>query len=128
MMSNKSTRSEIEFRIYYSNRYLGPLCLNGNTFVISNKKYYHANLAQWGTNVGEVGTREELPSDDNFWVFNEDVFHPGFYYIENVNWRGYRIDQWNNDGLSVRVTAGHYEEGQLWKFVLVEVEYFRIIN
>ena len=104
------------------------MSLNGNTFVISNKKYYHANLAQWGTNVGEVGTREGLPSDDNFWGLNEDVFHPGFYYIENVNWRGYRIDQWNNDGLSVRVTAGHYEEGQLWKFVLVEGHYFKIIN
>ena len=41
-----------------SSIYLGPLSLNGNTFVISNKKYHHANLAQWGTNVGEVGTRE----------------------------------------------------------------------
>jgi hypothetical protein len=41
--------------------------LDGNTFLITNKQYDHANLAMWGTGGRDMGTYEQKIYPDQFW-------------------------------------------------------------
>lgn len=103
------------------------LDLNGRTFVITNKKYHRANLAQWGTGGRSVGTYEQGIKPDQLWLLEEDKRQPGYYYINNVHHDGYRLAKWGRGDRAVGVYNGQYNRDQLWKFVR-EGDYYRIYN
>ena len=97
--------------------------LDGNTFLIVNKKYDHANLAMWGTKSREMGTYEQKIYPDQFWQLKQNSNHPGYYYIYNVNFDGYRVGKWGKGDEEVGSYNGQYFPDQLWKFVKVEGNY-----
>jgi len=97
----------------------GDHVLDGNTFVITNKYYYHANLAQWGTGSRDMGTYEQSVNAEELWVLKEEPLHPGYYYITNAYYN-YRIAKWGSGDGDVGVYNGQYDDDQLWKFVRQE--------
>lgn len=103
------------------------LKLNGRTFVITNKEYHRANLAQWGTSGRSVGTYEQKLYPDQLWLLEEDNRYPGYYYINNVHHEGYRLAKWGRGDGAVGVYNGQYYRDQLWKFVRTG-HYYRIYN
>ena len=90
--------------------------LDGNTFLIINKKYDHAKLAMWGTGGRDMGTYEQKVYEDQFWQLKEDPNHPGYYYIYNVKYDGYRVAKWGSGDREVGSYSGQYYDDQLWKF------------
>ncbi len=115
--------------------------LDGNTFIIVNKKYDHAKLAMWGTNTTngpcgrwpcgvpcgvtsrDMGTHEQKIYPDQFWQLKQNSNHPGYYYIYNVMYDGYRVAKWGKGDEEVGSYNGQYHSDQLWKFVIVEGNY-----
>lgn len=97
--------------------------LNGNTFLLANKKYPHANIAQWGTDGRDMGTYELKVYPDQLWQLKKDTNHPGFYYINNAKWDGYRIAKWGESGSDVGAYNQKYYDDQMWKFEHVEGDY-----
>ena len=102
--------------------------LNGNTFIITNKKYNHANIAQWGTKSRDMGTYEQKVYLDQFWQLKEDSNNKGFYYIHNIKNEGYRIAKWGTGNKDCGIYNGQYFQDQMWKFVPQDGGYYRIYN
>jgi len=98
----------------------GDHVLDGNTFIITNKYYNKANLAQWGTDSRDIGTYEQSVLADQLWVLNEEPMYPGYYYITNAAYFNYRIGKWGSGDEDVGVYNGQYYDDQLWKFVRQE--------
>jgi hypothetical protein len=99
--------------------------LDGNTFLIVNKFYDHANLAMWdagdgsGSRNGKVGTHERKVDPSQFWQLKQSLDHPGYYYIYNVKvkYEGYRIAKFEEVNEKVGAYKGNDSKDQLWKFV-----------
>ena len=105
----------------------GKMELDRNTFLIYNKVYEHAKLAQWGTGGRDVGTYEQHINADQLWLLEQSSKYPGYYYINNVKHEGYRLAKWDNGDEDVGVYSGQYYEDQLWRFER-EGDYYRIYN
>ena len=91
--------------------------LEGNTFIISNKVYPYANLAQWGTeNNRDMGTFDGQPNYDQLWILREDPNIKGYYTINNLAHIGYRIGKYDADGHKTIAWNGKHDKDQLWKF------------
>ena len=82
--------------------------LDGNTFLIVNKVYNHAKLAMWGTGGRDMGTYEQKINPDQFWQLKEYPDHPGYYYIYNVKYEGYRVAKWAKGNEKVGCYNGKY--------------------
>lgn len=100
--------------------------LNGNTFLIYNKVYEHAKLAQWGTGGRDVGTYEQHIYPDQLSILEESSTS-GYYYIKNAVHDGYRLAKWGDGDRKAGVYNGQYYEDQLWRFQQ-EGDYYRIYN
>ena len=91
--------------------------LEGNTFIISNKVYPYANLAQWGTeNNRDMGTFDGQLNFDQLWILREDLNIKGFYTINNFTHVGSRVAKWGAGDGEVGNFAGQHYTDQLWKF------------
>ena len=101
--------------------------LNGNTFLIYNKVYEHAKLAQWGTSGRDCGTYEQRINPDQLWILEESSSKPGYYYIKNAEYEGYRLAKWGKGDGQAGVYNGQYYDDQLWRFQPVG-DYYRIFN
>lgn len=101
------------------------MVLNGNTFFITNKAYPHANLVVFSNN--KLRTYEEGIYSDQLWELKEHPDKKGFYYVENVLRKGYRLAKWGAGNRAMGVFKGHKYNDQLWKFVK-EGNYYRIYN
>ena len=94
--------------------------LDGNIFLIINRKYDHAKLAMWGTGRRGMGTYEQEIYPDQFWQLKKGSNNPDYYYIYNVKYDGYRVAKWSSGDQKVGSYNGQYFDDQLWKFVSVE--------
>lgn len=103
------------------------LVLDGNSFLITNKVYERANLAQWGRRGRDAGTHEQQVVPDQFWMLEEVSSAPGYYYIHNLQYQGYRLAKWGSGGRETGVYNGQYHRDQQWRFVK-EGDYYRIYN
>ena len=63
--------------------------IDGNTYFITNRKYYYAKLTQWGTKSRDVGTLEDFYASQ-IWELKEDRYLKGWYYIVNGERPKYR--------------------------------------
>lgn len=91
--------------------------LEGNTFIISNKVYPYANLAQWGSDNGRnMGTFDGQKNYDQLWILREDPTIKGFYTINNFTHVGSRVAKWGAGDGEVGNFAGQHYTDQLWKF------------
>ena len=107
--------------------------LDGNTFVITNKEYFRANLAQWGTDGRDVGTHENKVYVDQFWILEPEPHWPGYYYIKNAEYTDYRLAKWSgfwgdSGDEDVGVVNGQYHDDQLWKFESQGNDFYKIFN
>jgi len=105
-----------------------PVILDKNMVFISNKKYPHARLAQWGKGGRQIGTYELDVYTDQLWTLDASKKHSGYFYIKNVRFKGYRIAKWGRGRKQVGVYRGHYWNDQLWKFEHVGGGFYRIKN
>lgn len=101
---------------------------DGNTFLIINKKYPHAKLAQWGTGGRDMGTYEQKVHPDQLWTLRASPQHPEYFYIYNAKHDNYRIAKWGSGDESVGTYNGQFYDDQLWKFVSNKDGYYRIYN
>ena len=102
--------------------------LDLNTFVIANKKYPRANLAQWAANGYARGTYDVRIHPDQLWLLVENPNHRGFYTINNAKWEGYRLAVWGGGNEDVIVYNGVYYTDQWWGFEHVGGDYIYFIN
>jgi len=91
--------------------------LEGNTFIISNKAYPYANLAQWGSDNGRnMGTFDGQSNYDQLWILREDLNIKGFYTINNFTHVGSRVAKWGAGDGETGNFDGTHNNDQLWKF------------
>ena len=88
--------------------------LDKNTFVLYNKQYPHAKLAQWGTGRRDFGTKETKTDPKQLWYFEESPTDRRYHYLTNVHYDEYRLSKWGSGQWDVGVESGHYHEYQLW--------------
>lgn len=95
--------------------------LDQNTFLIINRIYNSAYLTMWGTKRHEMGTNVTKVNQNHFWQLQHDARHPGYYFIYNTKFDGYRVDKWSSDNTAVGSYKSQYcSENSLWKFDSVE--------
>ena len=108
--------------------------MDGNEFFIVSKRYPHAKLAQWGTDISDRGTNEGSYSPDKMWTLEKGPGTHNHYYIKNVKYQGYRLAQYGTDYDEFSVFNGPHFNDQLWRFEKVidnlgdQWDYFRIWN
>jgi len=91
--------------------------LEGNTFIISNKAYPYANLAQFGNDNGRnTGTLDGQPNYDQLWILREDLSIKGFYTINNFSHVDSRVAKWGAGDGETGNFDGTHNNDQLWKF------------
>jgi len=90
--------------------------LEGNTFIISNKVYPYANLAQWGSDGRDMGTIDGQSTYDQLWILREDLKIKGFYTINNFTYVGSRVAKWGAGDRDTGNFEGIHLNDQLWKF------------
>ena len=93
------------------------MIFDGNTFIITNKRYHKANLAQWGKGGRDMGTYERGFSPSQLWTLEAHPEHTDYYYMHNCHFEGYRIGKWGSGDKEVGPHGGEHYEAQLWKFV-----------
>jgi len=90
------------------------LVLDNNQFLIYNKVYHKARLAQWGTDRSNAGTYEHGLYPDQLWTLDPHPTMKDCYYIVNERYSQHRIADSNHKFV---VTDGTYYNDQLFKFV-----------
>jgi len=90
------------------------LVLDNNQFLIYNKYYHMARLAQWGTDRSNAGTYEHALHPDQLWTLDPHPTIKDCYYIVNEQYSQHRIADSDHDFV---VTDGPYYNDQLFKFV-----------
>ena len=93
------------------------MIFDGNSFIITNKKYHKANLAQWGKRGRDMGTYERGLHPSQLWLLEAHPQHADYYYVKNCHFDGYRIGKWGSGDSKVGVYNGQFSEDQLWTFV-----------
>jgi hypothetical protein len=104
------------------------MIFDGNTFIITNKSYPHANLAQWGNGGRDMGTYEQKIYPSQLWLLEAHPTYADYFYIKNCGKEGYRIGKWGGGDEEVGAYNGQYYDDQLWKFVDAGDGYYRIHN
>ncbi|XP_046842311.1 uncharacterized protein LOC124436427 [Xenia sp. Carnegie-2017] len=95
--------------------------LNNNSFLITSKMFKNENLVMWGTGCKQIGTNVEI----QFWQLKEEPKYPGYFYICNTKYDGYRIA---NLGPRISCESEPDNENQMFKFEEVGDSFYRICN
>ena len=90
------------------------LTLDNNQFLIYNKVYHNARLAQWGKGKRDVGTYGFTLYPDQLWTLEPHPTQEGCYYIVNEVHSQHRIA--NSKHKFIVYSGPHYDD-QLFKFV-----------
>jgi len=90
------------------------LVLDNNQFLIYNKVYHKARLAQWGTGGNDAGTYEHALYPDQLWTLEPHPSKKGCYYIVNEVHSQHRIANWQHNFI---VYSGPHYNDQLFRFV-----------
>ena len=72
-----------------------------------------------------MGTYELSVDADQLWQLEAHPDYPGYYYIKNCHYDGYRIGKSNTLNTALGVWSGKYDIDQLWKFVHEGDGYYR---
>ncbi|XP_046842312.1 uncharacterized protein LOC124436429 [Xenia sp. Carnegie-2017] len=95
--------------------------LNNNSFLITSKVFENENLAMWGTGCKQIGTNIDI----QFWQLKEEPNYPGYFYICNTKYDGYRIANLEKGIICENIPDN---ESQLFKFEEVGDSYYQICN
>jgi hypothetical protein len=87
--------------------------LDNNQFLIYNKRYHKARLAQWGNGGKDVGTYEKAIYSDQLWTLEPHPTKTGCYYLVNEKRPDYRIADASHRFV---VFNGPYYDDQLFRF------------
>merc|ERR1711971_718591 len=90
------------------------LVLDNNQFLIYNKVYHKARLAQWGLEESNAGTYEHALYPDQLWTLEPHPSKKGCYYIVNEEYPQHRIANYKH---SFIIYNGKHYDDQLFKFV-----------
>merc|ERR1719447_1207907 len=101
------------------------LIFNNSQFLIYNKKWHEARIAQWGTNSGNVGSYEHELRHSQLWTLVPHPDHSGCYYMVNERWPRYRLADYKRTFVTY---AGYRFEDQLWKFIPDGEGFYYIYN
>jgi len=88
--------------------------LDNNQFLIYNKVYHKARLAQWGTGGDDAGTYEHALYPDQLWTLEPHPSRKGCYYMVNEVYSQHRIANWKHN---FKVYDGPHYNDQLFRFV-----------
>jgi len=101
------------------------LDLDNQQFLIYNKKYHRARLAQWGRNHRNVGTYQHGLKFGQLWTLKPSHSKKGFYYIHNYKWSRYRLADYRRRLITY---PRSFFDDQLFKFVPNGNGYYHIFN
>jgi len=101
------------------------LDLDNQQFLIYNKKYHRARIAQWGRRHRNVGTYQHGLRFGQLWTMKSDPNKKGCYYIHNYKYSRYRLADYRGKLLTYPKS---YFDDQLFKFVPNGKGYYRIFS
>lgn len=90
--------------------------LDNNTFFIGSKKYSQSRLEAWGKRRTAVGTPEREFNANQLWMLKPSPDFPGYFYIESVEHKQFRLSMWDSPNGTVVLFNGNLFDDQLWCF------------
>ena len=97
--------------------------LGHNQYLIFNKSYHRARLAQWGPGHTDVGTYEHGLNPNQLWTLESHPHRPGSYHVINERNPQHRLTNHKHNFI---VYNGPHFPDQLFKFVSKDDGYYFI--
>lgn len=104
------------------------ITLADNTFFISNKRYASTRVEAWGKHRTAVGTPRGELNCNQLWQLKASADFRGYFYIESVEHKHFRLSLWNGRDGRVMLFNGNLFDDQLWSFQQDRDGYYTITN